>query len=88
MARLPTPSTPLPYAITSLTLRFLQLVFGVTVIGLYGVDLHAAHRERKYTDGKWGYAVAVGSMSAVTALIFAAPKVKSWWAFGWDVVLL
>ena len=88
MARLPNTSSPFAWVVTSFTLRFLQLVFGITVIGLYGVDLHRAHRERKYTDAKWGYAVAVGSMSAVTALVYVMPKLKSYWGFGWDTVLL
>jgi len=33
--------------------RTLQLVDGLVVIGLYGVDLNRANREDKYTDGKW-----------------------------------
>ena len=34
-------------------LRVLQFVFAVTVIGLYGQDLNAAHKAGKYTDSKW-----------------------------------
>ena len=88
MARLPQMSSPFAWVVTSFTLRLLQLVFGVTVIGLYGQDLHKAHREHKYSDGKWGYAVAVGSLSAVTAVVYVMPKLKSHWGFGWDTVLL
>ena len=33
--------------------RFIQLVLALTVCGLYGVDLHKANREHKYSDGKW-----------------------------------
>jgi hypothetical protein len=33
--------------------RFCQLVLALTVCGLYGVDLHKANREHKYSDGKW-----------------------------------
>lgn len=33
--------------------RFLQLVLALTVVGLYGVDLHKANKLGKYSDGKW-----------------------------------
>lgn len=33
--------------------RFIQLVLALTVCGLYGVDLHRANKENKYSDGKW-----------------------------------
>jgi hypothetical protein len=33
--------------------RFIQMIFALTVCGLYGVDLHAAHKEHKYSDAKW-----------------------------------
>lgn len=39
--------------IFNLVFRFLQLVFGVAVIGLYAQDLNKAHKEGKYTDSKW-----------------------------------
>ena len=81
-------SLPLPLLITSLLLRFAQFVLGLTVCGLYGVDLNAARKAHVYTDGKWVYAEVVGSLSVVTALVYCLPKVKSWYAFGWDVVLL
>lgn len=34
-------------------LHFFQFVLGVTVCGLYGVDLQRARNEGKYVDGKW-----------------------------------
>ena len=83
-----TSDNPLPLVITSLTLRFLQFVFGVAVIGLYATDLHAAHKAHKYTDSKWGYAVAIATLSAITALVYMIPKVPSYFAFGWDLILL
>jgi len=33
--------------------RFIQLVLALAVCGLYGVDLHAANKQHKYSDGKW-----------------------------------
>lgn len=47
-------------------IRFFQFVMALVVCGLYGVDLHAANKQGKYSDGKWvwllqsGYAVYVG----------------------------
>ncbi|KAL8940371.1 MAG: hypothetical protein Q9216_002842 [Gyalolechia sp. 2 TL-2023] len=53
------------------TLRFLQFVFAITVIGLYAQDLRKAHKLGKYTDSKWGYATATGTIGAVSALVLA-----------------
>jgi hypothetical protein len=33
--------------------RFAQFVLGITVCGLYGVDLHNASSQGKYADSKW-----------------------------------
>ena len=33
------------------------------------------------------FAVVVGSLSAVTTLIYGIPFLKSYWGFGWDFVL-
>jgi len=33
--------------------RFIQLVLALAVCGLYGVDLSAANKQGKYSDGKW-----------------------------------
>ena len=33
--------------------RFAQMILALAVCGLYGVDLHAAHKQSKYSDGKW-----------------------------------
>ena len=40
-------------SILNLILRFLQMVFALTVVGLYAQDLHKAKKEHKYSDGKW-----------------------------------
>ena len=39
--------------LANLILRFLQLIFAVTVIGLYAQDLDAARKAGKYADSKW-----------------------------------
>lgn len=75
-------------ALIRLVLRFFQFVLAITVAGLYGVDLHAAHKAGAYTDGKWVYAEVVAALSVVTVLVYGVPFIKSYWAFGWDWVLL
>lgn len=81
-------STALPLKILNWILRFLQLVFAVAVIGLYAQDLEKAHKEDKYTDSKWAYAVAVATLAAVTAILYSVPRIPWHWTFGWDTVLL
>lgn len=51
-------------------LRFLQFVMGLTVIGLYGVDLRAAHKKNVSADSKWVYAVVTAGMACITASIY------------------
>ncbi|KAL8733246.1 MAG: hypothetical protein Q9166_002263 [cf. Caloplaca sp. 2 TL-2023] len=67
-------------------LRFLQFIFAITVIGLYAQDLRRADKEHKYSDSKWGFAVAVGTIGAVSSLLLAWPRL-SMWAWGWDLVV-
>ncbi|OHF03361.1 hypothetical protein CORC01_01414 [Colletotrichum orchidophilum] len=69
-------------------LHFFQLVLAVTVCGLYAVDLNRARSEGSYTDGKWVFAVVVGALSAVTALLYFIPFILRFaivWI--WDVIL-
>jgi len=33
--------------------RLIQIIMALAVCGLYGVDLHAANKQHKYSDGKW-----------------------------------
>lgn len=69
-------------------IRFCQFVLAITVAGLYGVDLHAAHDAGTYIDGKWVFAEVVAGLSAVTCLVYFLPFFKSFWAFAWDWILL
>ncbi|KAJ4321975.1 hypothetical protein N0V84_005022 [Fusarium piperis] len=45
----------------------------LTTCGLYGTDLHRANQQHKYADSKWVYAVVVGSISAVTCVVYFVP---------------
>lgn len=78
----------LPGALLRLVLRFLQFVLAITVAALYGIDLHHASKAHAYTDGKWVFAEIVAGMAAVTVLVYGLPFFKSYWAFGWDWVVL
>lgn len=55
-------------------LRFFQFVMGLTVVGLYGVDIHHAHKKGVSADAKWVYAEVTAGMAVVTAtVVLAAP---------------
>jgi hypothetical protein len=51
-------------------LRFFQFVMGLTVAGLYGVDLHNAHKAHAYADSKWVYAEVTAGLASLTALAY------------------
>ncbi|KAF7167192.1 hypothetical protein CNMCM5623_000587 [Aspergillus felis] len=46
-------------------LRFIQFVFGLTIIGLYGQDLHG-----KEKSAKWVYAVVTAFLATMTAVVY------------------
>jgi len=74
--------------ITHSVFRFIQLVLALTVCGLYGVDLQAADKQHKYSDGKWVYAEITASLSAVTALLYLLPFIsRIGLLFIWDTIL-
>lgn len=75
-------------ALLRIVLRFFQFVLAITVAALYGTDLSNAHKAHAYIDGKWVFAEIVAGLSAITVLIYGIPFLKSYWAFGWDWVLL
>ncbi|KAJ5794943.1 hypothetical protein N7457_001542 [Penicillium paradoxum] len=50
-------------------LRFLQFVFGLTVIGLYGKDVHHDHSEKHTWHSKWVYALVTAFLATITAAI-------------------
>ncbi|KAK5724929.1 hypothetical protein LTR17_013418 [Elasticomyces elasticus] len=80
----------LPGALARIFLRFLQLVFAITVAGLYGVDLHmvrdaqAQDTSHTFVYSRWVFAEVVAILSIITVLVYAVPFIKSWWGFAWD----
>ncbi|RYP70470.1 hypothetical protein DL769_004959 [Monosporascus sp. CRB-8-3] len=69
-------------------LHIFQFVLAVTVVGLYAVDLNRANEQGKYTDGKWVYAAVVGTLAAVTALLYLIPSILRFAAVpAWSLVL-
>ncbi|KAJ5182768.1 hypothetical protein N7492_000384 [Penicillium capsulatum] len=53
-------------------LRFLQFVFGLTVIGLYGRDVHHDHSHNDTWHAKWVFALIAAFLASVTAAIHMA----------------
>lgn len=68
--------------------RFFQFVLALTVLGLYGQDLDSMRKAHVHVESRWVFAEIVGGLSAVTALAFMVPLVKTYLVFAWDVVLL
>lgn len=68
-------------------LRLFQFILAITVAGLYGVDLHAAHKAHVGADGRWVFAEVVAGLSAVSCIIYAVPLIKSYWFWAWDLAL-
>lgn len=83
-------SLPLPLFIANTFLRFLQFIFAIAVLGLYGTDINSARKAGISVPSKWVYAEVVGVLSAVTALVYCLPKInaKVYWACAWDGILL
>lgn len=78
------------FTITSalrIVLRFFQFILGITVIGLYAVDLDNARKQHKYTDSKWVWAVVCGTLGAITSLVFMLPLIKAWFFFYVDAFI-
>ncbi|KAL8690979.1 MAG: hypothetical protein Q9218_003699 [Villophora microphyllina] len=67
-------------------LRFLQFVFAITVIGLYAQDLNHQRTVNKYSESRWGYATAVGTIGAVSSLLLLWPALAMF-AWAWDFVV-
>lgn len=60
-------------------LRFLQFIFAITVIGLYGTDLNAARKVGKYSDPKWVCYLSLSLASSSPALLFLFCLLASSW---------
>lgn len=76
-----------PTTIARLVLRLFQFVMGLTVIGMYAVDLDRARKQGKYMDTKWIWAVVCGSLGSFVSLVFMLPFAKAWFFFVVDVVV-
>ncbi|XP_014561256.1 hypothetical protein COCVIDRAFT_12128 [Bipolaris victoriae FI3] len=66
-------STFTPATILRLILRLFQFVMGLTVIGMYAVDLDNARKQGKYVDSKWVWATLCGALGAFVSLLFMIP---------------
>lgn len=52
--------------------RFLQFVFALTAIGLYGRDVHHDHADKDTWHAKWVFALIAAFLAAVTAAVHMA----------------
>ncbi|KAF7563550.1 hypothetical protein G7046_g600 [Stylonectria norvegica] len=71
-------------------LHLFLFALALATCGLYGTDLHKAHEHDKYADSKWIYAVVVGSISAVTCVVYFIPpilRVGGFFVAIWDFIL-
>ncbi|KAF3939747.1 hypothetical protein ABW19_dt0208841 [Dactylella cylindrospora] len=68
-------------------LRLIQLVLACAVVGLYGKYLDRATKADESADARWIWAVVVGGLSALTAIIYSLPFFPLRWFFVWDIVL-
>ncbi|KAG5948010.1 hypothetical protein E4U53_006352 [Claviceps sorghi] len=55
------------------SLHFVCFALALAVCGLYGQDLNSSHNVDEYSRSKWIYAVVVGSLSAVTCVVYFIP---------------
>lgn len=67
--------------------RFLQFVLAVTVAGMYGSRIQAEHQAGGHASSQWTFAVVVGGIAAITAVVYQLPLVKSHIFFAWDCIL-
>jgi hypothetical protein len=74
-------------AAVRIVLRFFQFVLGITVIGLYAIDLDRARKAGVYIDSKWVWSVVCGTLGALVSLAFMLPLMKAWFFFYVDALV-
>lgn len=62
-------------------LRFLQFIMAITVIGLYGTYVSRANQHHEHQDGRWVYALVVGVLATITAIVYAVPRIPVHYAY-------
>ncbi|KAM0243846.1 hypothetical protein ACHAPO_000707 [Fusarium lateritium] len=71
-------------------IHFFLFALALATCGLYGTDVHHANQQGKYSDSKWVYAVVVGSISAVTCVLYFVPfvlRIAGVFVPVWDFIL-
>ncbi|KAL9048748.1 MAG: hypothetical protein Q9162_007565 [Coniocarpon cinnabarinum] len=74
--------------ISKLIVRFLQFVLGLTVAGIYGNHVHSQSSHNQASDSSFIFAVVVGGLTCVTTIAYSIPKVKVYYCFFWDWMLV
>ncbi|CAN8100004.1 unnamed protein product [Discula destructiva] len=79
------------FAISYIVFSFIHIVqfaLALAVCGLYGQDLTRARNNDSYVDSKWVFAVVVGALSALTAVLYLIPFILRFWlVWAWNMVL-
>ncbi|KAI1270548.1 hypothetical protein F5Y18DRAFT_368655 [Xylariaceae sp. FL1019] len=73
-----------------LVVRGIQLIFALTVIGLYGTKVHADSEPGQSQDARWVIALGAGSVAAITSVLFALaaiPQFKTHRLFAVDFAI-
>lgn len=69
-------------------IHIVQFALALAVCGLYGQDLSNARQHGVHADSKWVFAVVVGALSALTAVLYLVPFILRFWlVWAWDLVL-
>lgn len=81
--------------IPRLIVRGLQLLFGIIIVGIYGVRVSAGQKNAENASPAWWFGMIVAIIASISALVlaFTAPlgaisrKFKAHLLFGWDLSL-
>lgn len=87
MSTSPPPSGGMTHFIGKIIVRVLQFLLGITVVGLYSVHLDDQRKKGKPYNTNFMYAVIIGALSALTAVVYAIPFVKWRVLWIWDSLL-
>ncbi len=74
--------------IVAAVVRLIQFILALTVCGLYGVGLNNDRQEHSSSNTDWVYAEVVGGLSALTALVYMIPFLRTYQLFAWDFTIL
>lgn len=69
-------------------LRVIQLLLGLSILGVYGAELAYARAMDRPLDGRWVFAVVIAGLSILTSIVYMVPLFRSYWGWAWDWILV